>query len=180
MARIPLASSENLTPEQQRVYDSIVSTRGGRLTAPYQLTLLHSPLVTDKWQQLGGVLRNNIGLPQRLAELAIVVTAHCQDCSYVWQAHARLALAEGVSAETLEAIKAGRSQISAKPDEQAIHDFRAELCRTNTVEAGTYGRMLELFCPTGAVELTALAGYYTMVTMALNAHDYDIPLPAQV
>jgi len=109
MARIPLASSENLTPEQQRVYDSIVSTRGGRLTAPYQLTLLHSPLVTDKWQQLGGVLRNNIGLPPRLAELSIGVTAHCRDCSYVWQAHARLALAEGVSAETLEGIKAGRS-----------------------------------------------------------------------
>lgn len=179
MARIPLASAENLTPEQQRVYDAIVGTRGGRLTAPYRVTLLHSPVVTDKWQQLGGVLRNCISLPSRLAELAIIVTAHCRDCPYVWQAHAPLALAAGVSAETVDAIKTGGPQVSAKPDEQAIHDFCVELCRTNTVDAGTYSRALDLFGATQLVELTALAGYYTMVTMALNAHDYDLPLPAQ-
>ena len=42
----------------------------------------------------------------------------------------------------------------------------------------TYRRALALWGVVGVVELTALIGYYTMVAMTLNAHEF--PLPAGV
>ncbi len=87
MPRIPLLPVENLTPEQRRVYDAIkLSSRDGRVGAPYQLAL-HRPEFLEKWQQLGELLRYGSSLPPRLSELAILVTARHWDCQYVWHAH---------------------------------------------------------------------------------------------
>jgi 4-carboxymuconolactone decarboxylase len=175
MARIALASSENLTPEQQRVHDAIVGARGGKLPGPYRTTLLHSAVITDKWQQLGDALRKQIMFEPRLAELAIIVTAHYWDCRFVWSAHAPQAIKGGLDEALVEAMRAGRRPAFAKADEEAIYAFCSELLRSHAVGEACYQRALTLFGPRGTVELTALIGYYTMVCMALKAHDYPVP-----
>jgi len=43
------------------------------------------------------------------------------------------------------------------------------------VDEKTYDEVLRAFGVVGIVELTALVGYYTMVSMTLNVH--EIPLP---
>jgi 4-carboxymuconolactone decarboxylase len=60
----------------------------------------------------------------------------------------------------------------------AIHDYAAELQEWRAVSEATYQRVLDGWGVVGVVELTALIGYYTMVAMTLNAHDF--PLPADV
>jgi 4-carboxymuconolactone decarboxylase len=96
VARIPIPTVETMSAEQRRVYDAIVGLRGGHMPAPYQ-PALHAPELTDKWQQLGELLRYRTSLPARLSELAVLVAARHHDCQYVWQAHAPVALKCGGS-----------------------------------------------------------------------------------
>ena len=43
------------------------------------------------------------------------------------------------------------------------------------VSEATYRRVLDYWGVVGIVELTALVGYYTMVAMTLNAHEFPLP-----
>lgn len=179
MPRIPLVSKESLTEEQRPVYDAIVSvgSRGGAIPAPYQLTL-HCPELTDKWQQIGGLLRFRTSLPLRLSELAILVTARHWDCQYEWYGHEPEALRGGLSPAVIDAIRMGERPRFEKPDEEWVYDYCRELHERHFVSDAVYQRVLGAFGITGVVELTALVGYYAMVAMALNAHQF--PLPAGV
>jgi acetyl esterase len=56
-----------------------------------------------------------------------------------------------------------------------VYLYVSELNRSDTVSEDIHRRVRERFGAVGAVELTALVGYYTMVAMTLNAH--EIPLP---
>ena len=107
MPRIPVPTPETMSPEQRRVHDSIVGLRGGHMPAPYR-TALHSPELCDKWQQMGELLRYRTSLPARLSELAVLVVARHHGCHYVWHAHAPVAMKAGVTAEAVEAIRAGQ------------------------------------------------------------------------
>ena len=62
--------------------------------------------------------------------------------------------------------------------ELAVYDYAAELQDRRFVSEESYRRALGLWGVVGVVELTALIGYYTMVAMTLNAHEF--PLPAGV
>lgn len=128
MPRIPLLPVENLTPEQRRVYDAIkLSSRDGRVGAPYQLAL-HCPEFLEKWQQAGALLRYRSSLPPRLSELAILVTARHWDCQYVWYAHEPPAIKGGLSAAVIAAIRTGQRPAFDDPDEETIH---ADSCLRN-------------------------------------------------
>lgn len=57
----------------------------------------------------------------------------------------------------------------------AIFDYAAEMHEHKSVSDATYQRALERWAVVGVVELTALIGYYTMVAMTLNAHEFPLP-----
>jgi 4-carboxymuconolactone decarboxylase len=180
MTRIPLVTAENLSPSQRPVYDAIVSAcnRGGRLPAPYQLSL-HCPEFTDKWQQMGELLRYRTGLPRHINELAILITARHWSCDYEWYAHAPAALAAGLSPKIVEAIRVGQEPEFEAPGERAIYNFCSQLLRTHFVDEATHAAVREAFGVTGAIEVVAVVGYYVMVAMALNGHAYPLPAGAQ-
>ena len=174
MARIPLPSIESLSPEQRRVYDAIAGLRGGHIPTPYRAAL-HSPELTDKWQQLGEFLRYRTSLPPRLSELAILVVARHHDCQYIWHFHAPPALEAGIASDVVDAIRAGDRPQLRQQDEQAVYAYSVELLESKFVADDTYACALGALGVKAIVELTALLGYYVMVAMALNAH--DLPLP---
>src|ERR1035438_1981842 len=106
MARIALPAYEELTPEQRRVYDDVVRTRG-KLHGPLRAAILN-PELADKWQMLGELLRYRTSLPPRLGELAILVTARHFDSQFEWYAHEAPALAGGLAPAVIDAIRDGR------------------------------------------------------------------------
>jgi 4-carboxymuconolactone decarboxylase len=63
----------------------------------------------------------------------------------------------------------------ADADALAIYDYADELTRQAHVRSEVYQRVLDRWQPVGVVELTALIGYYTMVAMTLNAHEFPLP-----
>jgi len=179
MPRIPLISPESsLTPEQRRVVDAILGKRGGKIPGPFRLSL-HCPAITEVWHPLGETLRLKSNFPLRLSELGILMAARSMDCDYVFNAHASIALENGLSKAVIEALAANTRPVFAKPDEEAIYDYCRELHEQHAVSDQTYARALELFGVPGVVELTALFGYYTMVSMTILAHQMPVPEDAK-
>jgi 4-carboxymuconolactone decarboxylase len=166
-----------MTAEQRRVYDAVASGPRGIVQGPL-LAALHRPELADKWQQLGELLRYRTSLPPPLAEIAILVTAQRSRCQLEWHLHEGFAEKAGVPRVVIDDIHAGRRPTSAEPQMLAIHDYAAELQERRAVSEATYQRVLDDWGVIGVVELTALIGYYTMVAMTLNAHEF--PLPAGV
>jgi 4-carboxymuconolactone decarboxylase len=176
--RIPFVTPDTaMTPEQRKVYDTVASGPRGKVQGPL-LAALHRPELADKWQQLGELLRYRTTLPLRLSEIAILVTAQRWRCQLEWHLHEGFALQASVPRAVIDDIRAGRCPASAEPQELAVHDYAAELQDRRGVSEETYRRALGHWGVVGVVELTALVGYYTMVAMTLNAHEF--PLPAGV
>ncbi|MGZ8203612.1 MAG: carboxymuconolactone decarboxylase family protein [Burkholderiales bacterium] len=178
MARIPLIDADsNLDPTQKRVAEALLGRRGGRIPGPFRLTL-HCPELTEVWHPLGEMLRLKSSFPLRLSEFAIIITARQWDCDYVFQAHAKIALENGLSQSVVDALAKGERPRFEKDDEEALYDYCTELFENHAIRDTTYDRAKTLFGVPRVVELTALIGYYGMVAMTLLAH--EMPLPAGV
>ena len=174
MPRIPFIDPDNLTAEQKKVYDAVVSGPRGRVQGPL-LVALHRPELAEKWQQFGEILRYRTSLPPRLSEIAILVTAERCGCQLEWHLHVGFARNAGVPQDIIDDIYGGRSPQNAKADDKAVYDFTAELHDLRRVRPETYQKILDRWGVIGTVELTALVGYYTMVAMTLNAHEFPLP-----
>lgn len=179
MSRIPLPTPESMTDDQRRVYDNIISGPRGRLVGPLRAAI-HNPELAERWQRLGEILRFDTTLPARLNELAIIVTARRWNSQIEWHIHAEAALKAGLSADIVDALK-----VSAKPPftdeaEAVVYEFTRQLQEHGTVDDRVYGQALARWGVRGVVELTAVVGYYTMVSMTLNVHEIPMPddLPA--
>jgi 4-carboxymuconolactone decarboxylase len=175
MTRIPLPQGDDLDPEQKRVHDAIASLRNGHIPAHYRAAL-YNPELSDKWQQLGELLRYRTTLPLRLSELAILVTAIHYRCEYEWHMHVDVARRAGLADEAIDIIREGRRPEFLAAEDAAVFDYCTELFETKFVSEPVYKRTLEAIGTRGIVELTALVGYYAMVAMSVNAH--ELPMPA--
>ncbi len=174
MARIPLVDEGPMTPEQRAVYDAVVSGPRGKLVGPLRAAL-HRPDLADVWQRFGAIVRFGTCLPPRYTELAILVTARRWNSQLEWHVHARAALDAGIPSDVIEDLKNGRSPVFADEDAAAVYEFARELQMYGEIADDTYHRVVSRWDSVGVVELTALIGYYTLVSMTLNAH--HIPLP---
>jgi 4-carboxymuconolactone decarboxylase len=175
MTRIPLPQGDDLDPEQRRVHDAIASLRNGHIPSHYRAAL-HNPELSDKWQQLGELLRYRTSLPLRLSELAILVTAKYHRCDYEWVMHEDVARQAGLAEAVIASIKQGQRPNFSHREDAAIYDYCAELFETKFVSDAVYQRALDVIAARGIVELTALVGYYAMVAMSVSAH--QLPLTA--
>ena len=177
MPRITLPSPEQMSADQRRVYDKIVTGPRGKIQGPLRAAL-HNPELADRWQALGALLRYGTSLTPRLSELAILVTGRACRSPFEWYAHRAEAERAGIEAPIIEALLAQAVPPGLTPEELALHRYAVELNRDRSVSDATYATALEHFGERTLVELTALIGYYTMVAMTLNCH--EIPLPEGV
>jgi 4-carboxymuconolactone decarboxylase len=179
MARIPIISPESdLNPEQKRVVEGILGRRGGKIPGPYRFAL-HCPEITEQWHPLGEILRLRSSFPLRLSEWAIIITARMWDCDYVFHAHAKNGVDNGLTQGVVDALARNEHPVFEKEDEEAMYDYLTELYGKHTISDKTHARAKALFGIPGIVELTALSGYYGMVAMTLLAHEMPLPEGAQ-
>lgn len=177
MARIPLFDAQTMTEAQAEVYNSVIRGPRGRLVGPLRAAM-HNPVLADRWQRLGEVLRYDCVLPKRLTELAILVTARRWNGQLEWHIHAGDAAAAGLAAPIIEAIAAGQAPVFAEAEAADIYAFARQLQLHGDVEQALYERVHQRWGTVGVVELSSVIGYYTLVAMTLNVH--CIPLPEGV
>src|SRR3954451_23703909 len=159
MPRIPIITPESdLNAEQKRVLEGLLGRRGGRIPGPYRFTL-HCPEITELMHPFGEVVRLRSTFPLRLSEFAIIVTARAWDCDYVFQAHAKIALENGLRTSVAGALTRNERPTFDKEDEEAIYDYLTELSEKHTISDKTHARAKELFGVPRIVELALLSGY---------------------
>jgi 4-carboxymuconolactone decarboxylase len=173
--RPPVLDEARLTVEQRTVFERIRSGPRGLVEGPLRVWL-QSPVLADHAQALGAFCRYRTRLPPRLSELAILVVGAHWRSGFEWHVHAPIAAREGIDGATIEALRTGRTPPLTKDDERAVYDFAAELLDTRQISDPTYTRAVKHFGVEGAVELTGILGYYTLISMTINA--FRVPVPA--
>jgi 4-carboxymuconolactone decarboxylase len=165
-----------MTPEQRAVHDEVVSGPRGRLIGPLR-AVIHSPDLAARWSRIGEFLRYSTCLPKKLSELAIIVTGRHWNSQLEFYVHAEAAREAGLDEAIIEAIRCGEAPLFAAHDEADVYEFARLIQQVGQVPDTAYRAIERRWGPQGVVELTALVGYYTMVSMTLNAH--EIPMPGE-
>ena len=167
--RMPPIPADKLTPAQKHSSELLAATpRGaGGAGGPF-VPLLRSPELMDRLQAVGEYLRFKNSVPQKLVEMAIIMTARQSMQQYEWNAHYPLAVKAGLPQEAANAIAVGRRPDSLAADEDVVYNFVAELLQNKSVSDPTYARMLAKFGEQGIVDTTGLVGYYSTLAMILN------------
>ena len=86
----------------------------------------------------------------------------------MFKSHGPLALKDGVSQATLDALAAGRRPADMKPDEAAIYDFTDELATNRDVSDATIGRLRQHLSERQVVDLVATLSSYVGSLMMLK------------
>jgi len=172
MGRLPDLDDSDLTPEQADVHDAIRSGPRGEVVGPLRVWL-NAPGLARTAQALGQHARYDSSLPLHLSELAILVTGRIWSSGFEWAHHAPIALGAGVPPDAVEAIAHGRCARFDDAQMQAVFDCAVELHRDRRISDGTYATGLAALGPVGMVDLVGICGYYTLISMTINA--FEVP-----
>ncbi len=179
MARIPELTPEELSPHQYRLAKELGASRGGALSTngPWGLLLRNAELC-ERAGHFGTMLRDATSVHKRVSETAILVTARFWNAEFEWWAHASQALGAGVPPAVVDAIRRGVRPVFEKKDEEAAYNYATELHEKKRVSHSTYQALVDQIGPHGAIELTAITGFYTTIAMLLVAFQIDAPAEA--
>ena len=168
---------DELSPMQRAFADREIA--GGRKpeTGPFNI-YLRSPEMAELSRPLSDYLRFKAPQPRKLKEIAIMLTARYWGGQYVWYSHRQQALDAGLSPAFITALAAGERPVSMSADEAATYDFVTQLLTTRQVSDANFKVMTALVGEQGVVELVALIGQYTGLTMLFVVDRYPVPAGA--
>jgi alkylhydroperoxidase family enzyme len=174
MARVPLITSKDqVSARHHGIVDGIVASRGA-LQGPFSV-FLHSPEISERLAHLGAFVRFEGTLDFRVRVLAAMTVAREFEAMYVWGAQTGSARRQNVAESTITAIKENRSD-GIPPEDLQIIDFTRQLLRKHRVDDATAAAMLDRFGHDQFIQLTGAIGYYSMLSMTVNACELD-PAP---
>jgi len=166
-------SYDEMTPAQKTMLEHLLAGPRAGANGPFNV-LLRSPEIGDLGQEFGASTRFKSSLPQKLYELAILVTARHWTSQYEWQAHHRSALQAGLSPAIADAIAQGRRPAAMQKDEEAVYNFVSELLNTKQVSDATFAAAKNAFGERGVVDIIGVTGWYNVVSMLLNVDRYPV------
>ena len=160
------------SPEEQDIVDRIRQRRGERGLTKLDLALLHSPPVADGWNGFMDAIRNKTSLPADLRELAICRVAVLCEATYEWQAHAPIAIASGISEETMEALKS-KSIDRRKFNEQelVVIDFVDAVVTEPRVPDEIFSALKNKYTTQQVLEFTVTVSAYITTAKTLTTLD---------
>jgi 4-carboxymuconolactone decarboxylase len=165
---------DQMTPEQQDGYRSLLETRG-RLPGPNKI-YVHNPKLAKVIGPLGAHMRSGFSLSEREREIAVCVIASKWHSGYVISSHERAAKAAGLPAHKVEAILSGLSTSFTDAREQVIYEMATCLAHARWVSQGLFDRAVEALGHVGITDVIVLMGNYSSTSMTLAF--YDVPAGA--
>lgn len=174
MPRVHPPSLDTMSAEQRRVHDLIASGPRGRVRGPLAVWL-NRPAMAEPAQALGQYCRYDSSLSPRLSELGILCLAKWWGSEFEWWAHKPIALKAGVAPAVVDALRDGRPVPFVEQDEALVHEFLQTLHTERRINDELYARALAMFGQDAVIDLVALAGYYTLISMTLNVFEIDLP-----
>lgn len=164
---------EEMTPQQKTMVEHLLSGQRRGLGGPFNV-LLRSPEMGDAAQHFGEQGRFHPGLSAQVAETVIILTGRYWGAQFEWNAHKAAALRAGLDPAVAEAIAAGRRPAGMVPEVEAVYNFIDELFTTHQVSDAAFQAVKDKFGERGVVDILATAGWYSIVSMALNVDRYPL------
>jgi 4-carboxymuconolactone decarboxylase len=170
-------SYDELSSAQRAFADREIA--GGRKpeTGPFNI-YLRSPEMAELSRPLSDYLRFKAPMARKFKEIAIMLTARYWGGQYVWYSHRQQALDAGLNPAFIAAMAAGERPFNMSADEATAYDFVTQLLTTRQVSDANFKAMTALIGERGVVELVALMGQYTGLTMLFVVDRYPVPTGA--
>ena len=178
MARPPsITSKDQVAPKDHAIVDDIVQSRGA-LQGPFTM-FLHCPELAGRLAHLGAFVRFEGSLDMRMRVLAAMTVARELDAVYVWGAQTSGARRLGVPETTITAIREKHAR-DIPPEDAQIVEFTRELLRKHRVAEATFKPLRARLGDDGLIQLTGVIGYYSMLSMTVNARELEAGQGAEV
>jgi 4-carboxymuconolactone decarboxylase len=165
--RMPPIDADQMDEAQRAAAAELIAGPRKAVTGPF-VALLRSPRLMQRLQKVGEYLRFESSLRPAVSEFATLVVARRWTQQFEWGTHVPLALREGISRETIEALRDGRRPPSLTREEAVVYDFATELLEHRGVSDVTYDACNSLLGERGVIDLVGVLGYFTAISMVLN------------
>jgi 4-carboxymuconolactone decarboxylase len=169
--RFPGLSYDEMTPEQKAATDHALIGRGA--IGIFNIAV-RSPQVAETLWVFGDRIRFHLSVPDKLKEMAILISARYWGAQFEWNAHRRAGVMAGLSEETERAIAEGKRPASLDPAEAAVYNFCTGFFKTGQVSDATFQSIKDQLGERGIVEIIGASGYYQVVSMFMNVDRYPL------
>ena len=178
MARLtPITSKTQVPAKDHAIVDAIVKSRGA-LQGPFTM-FLHCPELAGRVAHLGAFVRFEGSLDMRVRVLAAMTVARELDAVYVWGAQTGQARKLGIPETTIAAVREKHAG-GLPPEDAQIVEFTQQLIRKHRVDATSVKALQKRFGDDGLIQLTGAIGYYSMLSMTVNACELEAGPGAEV
>ena len=174
MSKLPNATRDGLTTDQQKIWDRIFEGRSGG-GGPYSM-LMHSPEMAQHFAATEDYFRNNSKLPDADREVIILTAAREVDARYAWSRHEIRAHKVGLKPEVIEALRARADLDKFAGREKMLVEFTRTLMRQHELPDDLFKRMETEFGRAKFIEAVGLLGHY--ITIGTVIRMFDVTPPA--
>ena len=174
MPRIsPINDKSQLAPEHKHVFDAVLKVYGN-IRGPWTM-LLHSPKLTEKIVPITPFIWGESIVERKLALVGILAYVRDLEAEYVWAAQAAMARKNGVREELIDLLRANADAGKFPSPEREIVTYVRQLFRNHRVEQAVFDALKNKYGAQWLVELTAMAGYFGVVSGIANAFEVAAP-----
>ena len=171
---------DNLTPQQKKYVESILSGPRADITGPLGVMMV-TPELGDLSQKAIAYSRfagreGFSSVSPKLNELAILIVAKHWSAEYVWNAHHTAAVRYGITPETVEAIRTGKRPANMAKDVETVYNFASEFITEREVGDATLQEAKRLLGgDRGVVDLVGTMGLYQISSMMVALDQTPLP-----
>ncbi len=165
MNRYPEVAPEDMYYEQRLVFEAVNRRRKGGVEGPF-VPLVHAPGILDRLQSLGEHCRFHTGVPDKLRELAIIITARHVASPFEFHVHAVVSRRFGLADAVIDAVAANDRPPGM--DESLVYDFCTALFTDGRVSDKLFMLADFRFGKAVVLDLVATCGYYGMLGLGIN------------
>lgn len=173
MSRLPLKSRDELSAENQAIWDRIMSGKSGG-AGPYSI-LIYAPVMADHLSAVENYFRHHGMLDTRDKELVILTAARELGARFPWSRHEIRAREAGVRPEAIEALRTNESPDALTEHERLMVDVTRSLLHERRLSDALFSRALADLGPERLVETVGLVSHYNMISSVANVFDLGAP-----
>jgi len=173
MSKLPNATRDGLSAEQQKIWDHVFAGRTGG-GGPYSM-LMHSPAMAQHFAATEDYFRNHSLLADADREIIILTAAREVEAHYAWTRHEIRAHKIGIQPETIEALRARAALDKFTGREKLLVEFTRTLMHEHELSADLFARMEREFGQAKFVEAVGLLGHYITIGTVIRMFDVKPP-----
>ncbi len=172
MPRLDPLVPDAMPPRQKAAYDELIAHQRGGVRGPFGVWVRSPGLVAALRGLMKFYLEESV-LTEDVRELVVLITTRHWGATYAYSAHEAQALASGLTPALVAAVMGEEAPVEGTPLELCVYAYCTELLKTRRAPDALYREAFSLLGEKGVVELTALVGFYSTVSVTLNA--FEIP-----